>query len=337
MRVRFARSSVLIATAWLAFFALPVRGEEIAATVGDRTITREQLEKHVKPKLVQLEMQRYQVLQEGLEELIANQLYELEAKARGISLEQLVKQELEAKVSAPSDQEIQKLYDENKEDLEGQTLEQLKPQLSEYLRQQKLAERHQAFLDELKKKYKTTVSLRPPVVQVSDGGRPSRGPAKAPVTVIEFSDYECPYCKRASTTVAQVLQHYGDKIRFVHRDFPLSFHQHARLAAEAAACANAQGKFWDYHDRLWKADQLSEARLKEIAKDSGLDLAKFEDCLTKKPHAAEIDRDIADAQEAGVNGTPAFFINGRMLSGAQPFEAFKQIIDEELARSAPKS
>ncbi len=336
MTVRTA--CTVLGTAGLLFACgAPSFADEVVAKVGSTSITRAQLEKHVKAKLIQLDQQRFQILQEGLEELIANELYEQEAKARGLSLEALVKQELEGKVPAPSEEELQKLYDDNKEDLEGQTLEQLRPQLTEYLRQQKLSERHQAFLNELKKKYKTSVSLRPPVVAVSDGGRPARGPAKAPVTIIEFSDYECPFCKRASSTVAEVLKHYGDKVRFVHRDFPLSFHQHARLAAEAAACANAQGKFWEYHDRLWKVDALSESRLKELAKETGLDQAKFDDCLQKRPHASEIDRDIAEAQEAGVNGTPAFFINGRMLSGAQPFEAFKQLIDEELARAGQQS
>jgi len=315
---------------------LGTAADEVVATIGERKITRAELEKHVKPKLMQLEAQRFQVLQEGLEELVANELYSLEAKARNISVDELVKRELEAKVGEPSAEEVQKLYDDNKDELEGQTLEQLRPQLIQYLKQQKMAERHQQFLEELRKKYKATTALQPPVVQVSDGGRPARGPASAPVTIIEFSDYECPFCKRASSTVAEVLRHYGDKVRFVHRDFPLNFHQHARLAAEAAACAHAQGKFWEYHDRLWKAEDLSESGLKSLAKETGLDATKFDECLQKKPHTAAIDRDIEDGTAAGVNGTPAFFINGRMLSGAQPFEAFKQVIDEELKRAAEK-
>jgi|DewCreStandDraft_2_1066082.scaffolds.fasta_scaffold33849_1 protein-disulfide isomerase len=315
---------------------LGTAADEVVATIGERKITRAELEKHVKPKLMQLEAQRFQVLQEGLEELVANELYSLEAKARNISVDELVKRELEAKVGEPSTEEVQKLYDDNKDELEGQTLEQLRPQLIQYLKQQKMAERHQQFLEELRKKYKATTTLQPPVVQVSDGGRPARGPASAPVTIIEFSDYECPFCKRASSTVAEVLRHYGDKVRFVHRDFPLNFHQHARLAAEAAACAHAQGKFWEYHDRLWKAEDLSESGLKSLAKETGLDATKFDECLQKKPHTAAIDRDIEDGTAAGVNGTPAFFINGRMLSGAQPFEAFKQVIDEELKRAAEK-
>ncbi|MBI3782362.1 MAG: thioredoxin domain-containing protein [Deltaproteobacteria bacterium] len=311
--------------------------EDTVATVGSKTISRADLDKHVKAKMLQVESQRFQVLSEGLDELIATELFEQEAKARSIAVADLVKQEVEAKVKSPSDDEIKKVYEENKDELEGQTLETVKPQIVQYLRQQQLAERNEAFINELRKKYKTTVALKPPVVNVSDGGRTARGKIGAPITIIEFSDYECPYCKRAFTTVEQVLKTYGDKIRFVHRDFPLPFHESARPAAEAALCANAQGKFWEYQDKLFPSEDLSEAKLKSLAKDVGLDTGKFDDCLTKKPNGATIDKDVADGTEAGVNGTPAFFINGRMLSGAQPFEKFKEIIDDELARAGQKS
>ena len=326
-----------LAVVGAALAASAVRADDTVATVGAKTISRSDLDKHVKAKMVQVENQRYKVLSEGLDELIANELYEQEAKARNIAVAELVKQEVEAKVNDPSDDEIKKVYEENKDELEGQTLETVKPQIVQYLKQQQLADRNQQFIEELRKKYKTTVALKPPVVNVTDGGRTARGKAGAPVTIIEFSDYECPYCKRAFGTVEQVLKTYGDKIRFVHRDYPLPFHENARPAAEAALCANAQGKFWEYQDKLFPSEDLSETKLKSLAKDVGLDGAKFDECLAKKPNSATIEKDMADGTEAGVNGTPAFFINGRMLSGAQPFEKFKEIIDDELTRAGQKS
>jgi len=208
----------------------------------------------------------------------------------------------------------------------------VKPRIVEYLNEQKGEERHAAFIEELKKKHKTTVALRPPIVDVATAGRPERGGgAKAPVTIIEFSDYQCPFCKRAEGSVDQVVKTYGDKVRLVFRDYPLPMHPQARPAAEAANCANAQGKFWDYHAKLF-ANQaaLSEDKLKEYAKDVGLDSAKFDQCMADKSFKGAIDKDIADGEKVGVTGTPAFFINGRMLSGAQPFEKFKEVIDEEL-------
>ena len=131
----------------------------------------------------------------------------------------------------------------------------------------------------------------------------------------------------------QVLKTYGDKVRFVYRHYPLEFHANARPAAEAAACAAGQGKFWEYHDKVFASADLSETKLKAIAGEIGLDQGKFDECLAKKEFKAQVDEDMAAASAVGVTGTPAFFINGRMLSGAQPFEKFKEIIDEELARS----
>src|SRR3989442_5784065 len=192
--------------------------------------------------------------------------------------------------------------------------------------------RRQAFVEELKKTHKTTVALRPPVIEVAPAGRPERGGgAKASVTVIEFSDYQCPFCGRAESTVDEVMKQYGNKVRLVYRDFPLPMHPQARPASEAASCAGAQGKFWEYHAKLF-ANQtaLGEDKLKEYAKDVGLDQAKFDQCLKDKPFKVAIDKDIADGAKVGVSGTPAFFINGRMLSGAQLFDKFKELIDEEL-------
>jgi protein-disulfide isomerase len=321
------------ALAVVCLLAAPVRAETVA-TVGDTAISRETLEKHVKPKLIEVENQRYEVLSDGLDELISEQLLEKEAKARNVTTEQLVATEITAKTAAPTDAEIQKVYDDNKAQLQGQTLEQVKPRIVEFLKQQKEAERQQAFLTELKGKYKTTIALKPPKVDVSTAGRPARGGnEQAPVTIVEFSDYECPFCKRAEETVKKVLAAYGDKIRFVYRHYPLEFHATARPAAEASACAGAQGKFWEYHDKLFASSDLTDAKLKALAGEVGVDQAKFDECFAKKQFKGDIDKDMADASSVGVTGTPAFFINGRMLSGAQPFEKFKEVIDEELAHS----
>jgi len=310
--------------------------DDVVATVGDKKITRAQLEDEIRAKLIELDNQRYDALREGLDGMIAQELLKREATARGTTPEALTTEEIEKKAPEPSDADIQKVYDENKAQLGGQTLEQIKPRIVQYLKGQKQDERRTAFIAELKKKYPTSVALKPPVVDVAAAGRPERGPKNASVTIIEFSDYQCPFCQKAEDVVDQVMKTYADKVRLVYRDYPLPFHPNARPASEAAACANAQGKFWEYHAKLFHGDGLEPEKLKTYADQVGLDRKKFDDCLEKKPFKAEIDKDVKDGEKAGVNGTPAFFINGRMLSGAQPFEKFKEVIDDELA-TATKS
>ena len=337
MRGVIVAGSVLLASCLAGALPSSARADEVLATVGDKSFTRSEIETREKAKLIEIEAQKYEIIREGLDEAVAEELFKLEAAARKITPEQLDKDEVDAKVPAPSDAEIQKVYDENKDDLQGQTLEQVKPQIVEYLKADKAQARRIAFVNELKAKYKAVDKLKAPTVEVATAGRPERGGgAKAPVTIIEFSDFQCPFCKRGEESVQKVFDTYGDKVRIVFRNYPLPFHERARPAAEAAACANAQGKFWEYNKKLFaNQNALSDDNLKTYAKDLGLDSAKFEDCYAKKQFSADIDKDIADGAAAGVNGTPAFFINGRSLSGAQPFEKFKEVIDEEIA-GAPK-
>ena len=315
----------------LALVTAATAADPPAAVVGGRTITMAELEKYLKPRLIEIEQQRYETLLEGLDELITSELYQQEAKARGITPEALQK-ELSDKVPAPTDAEVQKVYDDNKHALKDATFEDVKPRIVEYLKQQKIAETEDEYLDGLRKKYKAVVNIQPPKIEIGTGGRPERGPKDAPITIIEFSDYECPFCKQAEATVQKVLKTYGNQVRFVYRDFPLEIHPNARAASEAAHCAQAQGKFWEYHDKLMAAEDVDADKLKSMADEVKLDRAKFDECVAKQQFKAAVDKDIADGTEIGVTGTPAFFINGRMLAGAEPFERFQEIIDEELAR-----
>jgi len=178
-----------------------------------------------------------------------------------------------------------------------------------------------------------TPSPAPVKVEIDDDD--VLGSEDAPVTMIEFSDYECPFCARYFTqTYDQIKKTYVDtgKVKIVFRDFPLSFHPKAQKAAEAAECAGEQGKYWEMHDKLFENQQtLDIISLKRYANEIGLNIAEFSPCLDSGQMAAEVKKDFSDGQAAGVRGTPAFFINGRLISGAQPFSAFQQAIDAELA------
>lgn len=333
-RVIRAPMKTLISLCAAVLLAVPVGAvADVVAEVAGTPITREELEAHVKAQLIEIDSQRYEALREGLDDLIAERLLAKEAAARGTTPDQVLEAEVRSKVAEPADAEIQQVYDANKQQLGDTPLEKVRDRIVQYLKGQQEAKLQEAFLDGLRTKYGTKIALRPPVVEVSDGGRVAKGPATAPVTIIEFSDYECPFCKRAEATVKQVLDTYGDKVRLVYRDYPLPFHAHAKPAAIAATCAEQQGKFWEYHDKLFGAASLGDETYDKIATEVGLDTEKFAACRKSPEAAAAVDKHMEDGASVGVRGTPAFFINGRMLSGAQPFEKFKEIIDEELAAS----
>ncbi len=173
--------------------------------------------------------------------------------------------------------------------------------------------------------------------EVSPDDDPFLGEDNAPVTIIEFSDYQCPFCKKFyDETEKQLIKDYVEtgKVKFVYRDFPLdSIHPLARKAAEAAECADEQGKFWEYHDKLFETQKLDEASLKQHAKDLGLDTEQFNSCLDSGKYKDEVQKDLDDGIKAGVTGTPTFFINGKKVVGAQPYSVIKQIIDDELSKN----
>jgi protein-disulfide isomerase len=180
-------------------------------------------------------------------------------------------------------------------------------------------------------------------VEVSVDDDPARGSKDAPITIVEFSDFQCPYCLRVEPTLKQLVDRYGDRIRWVYRDYPLNFHPFAAKAAEAASCANDQGKFWEMHERIFtNQGKLGVEDLKGYSAALGLDKAAFDQCLDSGKYTEEWKKDLADGTKYGVSGTPAFFINGRFVNGAAPVDKFTSIIDDELERKgmppvAPKA
>lgn len=322
----------LMFTLPLSALAADLGTSEVVATIGTVTITRGDLEKSVKAQLIEKDNERYEILEEGLNNMVSEKLLDMDAKARGKTVEEYQKELMSAPVADPTDAEVQKVYDENKGQLGGKTLDEVKGRIVEYLKNQARAQKAQALLAELKTKYSPVLKLSPPVIEVTDGGRESRGGDNdAPVTIIAFSDYECPYCKKSEVVVAEVMTTYGTKVRYVHRDYPLPFHKFAAPAAMTARCAGQQGKFWEAHDALYKAE-LSDESIAKVVSDLGLDKAKMDACMADPKTKAMIDADQSAGGEVGVSGTPAYFINGRMISGAQPLEKFKDIIDSELAK-----
>jgi protein-disulfide isomerase len=305
----------------------------VVAIVNGKDITAQEVLERVRGEMLKLEAQMYEVRRNGAEELISEYLLGQAAKGRGMTSDQLLQQEVDSTIGEVTAKEVEDFYAGNRGRIR-KSLDEVRPQIVNYLQQAKLTEARRAYLKSLRDKAQVKLFLTPPIVEVSAEGAPFKGPQSAPITIVEFSDFQCSYCKRVLHVLNQVLEHYPNQVKLVFRDFPLTnIHPHAQKAAEAAHCAAEQGRFWEYHDFLFdKQEAMPSANFVEYAKSLGLEVASFQACLDSGKHRERVERNHADGVKAGVSGTPAFFINGRLLSGAQPLEAFKAVIDEELER-----
>jgi protein-disulfide isomerase len=341
--VRRIVSTIPLALAGLALFvcAVGTGGAALAAQVdasmpvaevNGKPIPMSELEVMLAPQLARLEQQRRRTLENGLRQLVDQKLLEAEAAARGISVGELSKVEIDDKATDVANGEAETLYQANQARI-NRPKEQVMPQIKGYLVEQKKAQLRENLLARLRSKFKAQVLLEPVRVDVDDATSPSRGPADAPVTIVEFSDFQCPYCKRVAPSLEQAIKSYPQQVRLVYRQFPLNIHSNGQKAAEASLCAQEQGKFWEMHNAMFASQKaLAVEQLKVKAAELGLDAEQFNQCLDSSKYAAKIREDITAGTAAGVNGTPALFVNGRFLNGAVPFKEIQKLIEDELAR-----
>jgi protein-disulfide isomerase len=274
----------------------------------------------------------YQARKEAIQELVLHRVVDAEAAKKGVTTDQLMEQEVKSKLPPVSDADVEAFYKQNQGRIQG-SLDDVRPQIKQYLEQQKASEATRDFLTDLQEKAKVKILLPPHRVTVDAGDSPRIGSPTAPVQIIEFSDFQCPYCSQAAKTVHEIESKYGDKVSIVYRNFPLPMHKQANRAALAAECADDQGQFWKYHDELFANQKAwTDDDFNGYAKKIGLDGDKFSTCLQSGTGQATIDKDIEAGKNAGMGGTPGFYINGVVLNGAQPIEVFSDVIDSELAR-----
>ncbi len=307
--------------------------ETVLARLNGKEIKLKDVDEVVGSQIKDLDKKKFEARRNGLEQMIVQSLVKEAAAKEGKTEEQFLKANIDDKLPAPADAEIQKVFDDNKAQMPpGATIEAMRPQIINFLQQDQKRQIAQKLFGDLRSKAKVEVLLSEPRVTVEAKG-PAKGASEAKVTIVEFSDFQCPFCSKAEPSVDEVMKNYSDKVKVVFRHFPLDFHDKAFKAAEAAACAEEQGKFWEFHKALF-ANQgaLAVDDLKVHAKTLNLDAAKFSECLDSGKMKTKVDGDMAAGRAVGVNGTPAFFINGIAISGAQPYEKFKEIIDAELAR-----
>ena len=289
----------------------------VLATVNGHAITAQRVLERAKPSVYRLLLNAYEIQRNAIEYKIASLLLTAEAARRNMTPEELYKSEVTSKLREPTEEQIKKFYEENKTILKAD-LNTHRANISKYLQQQERERLEIAFSQSLRRNTKAQLLLtepEPPVQAVSVDDDPARGNAQAPVTVIVFTDFECPACAHMHPIIEEVLRSYGARVRLVIRDFPLAMHPHALKAAEAANAAHAQGKFFEYMALLFRnREALDIASLKSYATQLGLDRARFDRELDSGKYAAEISKDISDGQFYGVDSTPMIFVNGQRVN-----------------------
>jgi len=311
---------------------------ELAGRFAGRDVTVGDIDEWIKEKLFENATGKrnpsrlYEIRKRALEQMAAEQALDTAAEKAGKDRDTLVREEIE-KRSQVSDEEVRAFYEQNEERYKGREFEQLEASLRRQLQQQKQQKAMEEFFAGLRASTGFESLLEPPRFEIAGEG-PTRGPADAPITLVEFSDYQCPYCKSAEKIVAEVLERYPTQVRLVYRHFPLdNIHPQARGAAEAAACAEEQGKFWEFHKVLFEnSPKLAITDLRAYANQVGLDRAAFDACVNEKRHAAKVESDVEMGRKIGVAGTPAFYVNGVPVSGGRSVEQFANAIDAELER-----
>ena len=313
---------------------LAVEGDPVVATYDGQEIKLSELDDEAKPQIIKALMNIDQARQRTLDDVLFNSLAEAEATAVGMEVDAWVKQEVDDKVSEVTDEEARAFFDENPPRGGRGDFEQMKDRVKQYMMRSRSSERKTELFTELKTKHGVKIMLEPFRIEVSADDDPFKGPADAPVTIIEFADFQCGFCGRARDTTSALMEMYPTQVKLVFRDYPIPKHPRAARMSEAANCASDQDKYWEFFDTLFdNPRKTTDDDMKAHAEALGLDTEAFNTCLDSNKYADEVQKDFEDGAAAGVSGTPAFFINGRMIAGAQPPEAFAAIIDDELTRA----
>jgi len=328
---------VLAVTMFVASCGSKNGSKEVLAVVDGHKITLGELQEKypdLEKQLFRMEENMFKYKEMYLNDMIDGKVIELEAKALKKTPAELLAQEVSSKTKPVNDEEVMAFGKEK-----GVTPDQMskfKDRIKQYISSQREAEARKTFAKTLRDKYKVALKMKKAkgkVVEVKVNDDDAyKGSKSAKVTVVEFSDFQCPFCKRASGNYDAIVKAYGDKVRVVFKHFPLvQIHDSAYKAAQAAQCMNDQGKFFEYHDKLFANNTaLTEADLKKYVTEVGGDVAKFDDCVKKEKYKAKVDKDMAEGQKYGVSGAPTYFINGNMLVGAVSFEELKQAIDNAM-------
>ena len=330
-----------IACALMACFAAaqdtaPAQAGEPLAVIDGQTVYEDQLPPAEVTQLQRMMAQVYGVKLRALHETLDQKLVEAEAKKRGVSRDDLFKAEVLAKVAEPSNDEVKASY-QAREDLKTKSFDDVKDRVRKDLKDAAIQKQQKIYVEGLWQQAlndgELSILLTPPKIEIKADPLRMKGDPKAPITIVEFSDFSCPFCLKAELSIRAVMAKYPDRVKLSYRDYPLrELHPNAQMAAVAARCAGEQGKFWEYHDLLFgRQDKQNREGLLEDARALQLDEAQFNTCLSSGRYDAQIEQDVQMASRASIVSTPGFFINDTLVVGAQPAEVFDQIIDKKLS------
>ncbi len=311
----------------------------VLAVVNGKQITMNDIENSLRPLIFNVQEQVYSLRKQDLDLKINDTLLSQEAQKRQMTTRALLEQEVTAKVPRVTEAQAQEFYTQNKDRISGE-FAQTKEQIVQYIQENKEQEATRAFAEQLRRASTVQINLvapESPVFEIATDDQPSKGNASASVTIVEFTDFQCPSCAQQHPVIERIVNEFGNQVRFVVRDFPLSQHAEARKAAEAAEAAREQGKYWEYVAVLFRNQSALEVdKLRQYASELGLDRARFDASLDSGKFAEKVQRDVLDGQKLGVNGTPTFYVNGKRVSD-RSYEGLKATIEAALKATDKKS
>ena len=303
-------------------------GNSTIAEVDGKKISLAEFEHHRPEALFQARNAFYEAEKKAVDEFIDSYLLERRALKENVTVAELMERHVISTLAKDPDDTALRVYYEGIDTTEP--FEAVRSRILEILRQRRITKAKSAYMQTLRAEAKVAITVGPPRVQISLANSHVRGPASPPLTLVEFADYECPYCQQMQPALSQLEAEYKDKMAFAYKDVPLPMHSHAQKAAEAAHCAGVQKKYWEYHDLLLQTKALEIPQLKSAAASLALDTKAFDKCLDMGEQSATVKISMDEAQRLGLQGTPSFFLNGRFFSGIMSYDQLRQIVEEEL-------
>jgi protein-disulfide isomerase len=315
-----------------AFADEPSSNSAVVLEINGKKFTFSEFEQKRPAALFQARNTFYQSARKSAEEFVDSYLLEQQADAEHVTVAELLERHVNSVIEKDPPEDALRVYYEGVDTAEP--YEAVRPQIVSHIRQKRLDKAKAEYLKTLHSQAKVAIRMSPPRASISLKDTPLRGPQDAPVTIIEYADYECPYCQQIQPVLEKLEAEYKGKVAFAYKDAPLPMHPHAQKAGEAARCAGAQGKYWEYHDLLFSSKALEIPQLKEGAATLKLDTQAFDKCLTSGEQEKAVKTQLAEAQTFQLQGTPSFFINGIFFSGSLTLEQFHTVIDDELAAAS---